>query len=125
VQSPVRTHDRSRYKGKNLVFLIAALCIPAGLLYFRLVLGLAATSNRVNAVEAARLNAVANVVLGIFFIAQAFSARYQQQLLRPRRTRAGKLVQYLAMFLMSLVFSITGAILLEAFGFAVFIRVNP
>ena len=122
MESGIRSHDRSRYQGKNLAFLIAGICVPAGLLYLRLVLGLTAASNRVSAVEAKLLNLVANLALAIFFIAQALSARYQQQLLKAPKTRLGRLLQYCAVFLMSLLLSLIGAILLEAFGFAVFVR---
>ncbi len=125
MESAVRGHDPARYQGKNLAFVLLAVCVPAALLYLRLLLGILATSSRVTAVQAARLTLLSNVTLAIFFASQLISARYQQKMLKARATTIGKTLQYAAVLLMGLIFSVTGAIMLEAFGFAVFLRAGP
>ena len=120
--SRARDHDLTGYRGKNLALLVVALCLPAALLYLRLLFGILATSNRVTVAQADRLNALANAALVLFFIAQVISAWYQERRLRPRKTLLGRVLQYLAVFLMGILFSLMGAILLESFGFAVFLR---
>jgi hypothetical protein len=117
-------HDLSRYQGKNLLYLLLAICVPAGLLYLRLVLGLAATDTRVTTGQAVWLNRVSIFALIVFFLAQLICARYIQRLLRPRQTGLGKSLQYGAVFLLCVFFSLTGAVILEAFGFNFFLRVG-
>jgi hypothetical protein len=117
-------HDLRRYQGKSLLYLLLAVCLPAGLLYLRLVLGLAATDTRVVPAQAAWLNRASIIVLITFFLVQLVCAFYIQRLLTPRQTAMGKSVQYGAVLLLCIFFSLTGAIMLEAFGFNVFLRVG-
>jgi hypothetical protein len=115
-------HDRTRYQGKNRAYLILAICIPVGLLYLRLVLGLAATEARVEPQQAGRLNQLSTVVLYVFYGAQCICAWYVQQ----KTTRPGPLVKraaaYVTVLLVCVFCSITGAVMLEAFGLNVFLR---
>jgi hypothetical protein len=117
-------HDLRRYQGKNLLYLLLAVCFPAGLLYLRLVLGLAAIDTRVTPVQSAWLNRTSIFALITFFLVQLICARYIQRLLKPRQTALGKSLQYGAVFLLCVFFSLTGAIMLEAFGFNLFLRVG-
>lgn len=57
-----------------------------------------------------------------FFLVQLVCARYMQRLLRPRQTKTGKTLQYGAVLLLALFFSLTGAVMLEAFGLNLFLR---
>jgi uncharacterized membrane protein len=114
--------DLSRYQGKNLLYLLLSICLPAGLLYLRLVLGLAATNTRVTSAQALWLNRASLGALVLFFIVQLICARYVQRLLKPRQTGVGKSLQYGAVLLLCVFFSLTGAIMLEAFGFNLFLR---
>ena len=72
--------------------------------------------------QAAWLGRLSYVALALFFVAQPICARYLQRLLRPRRTVTGKVLQYCGVLAIGLVFSVTGAVMLESFGFAVFLR---
>ena len=117
-------HDLTRYQGKNLLYLLASICLPAGLLYLRLVFGLAATDTRVTPAQSAWLNRVSTFVLVVFFLVQLFCARYVQHLLNPRRTQIGKAFQYLGVLVLCLFFSVTGTVMLEAFGFNFFLRLG-
>ncbi|MBV9033431.1 MAG: hypothetical protein JO182_02965 [Acidobacteriaceae bacterium] len=119
-----RSHDLTRYQGKNLLRLLLAVCIPAGLLYLRLVLGLAATDTRVTSVQSTWLNRASILALIVFFVVQLVCARYVQRLLNLCQTTIGKFLQYVAVLLLCIFFSLTGAIMLEAFGFNVFLRVG-
>ena len=116
-------HDLSRYQGKNLLYLLLAICVPAGLLYLRLVLGLVATARQVTPAQSIWLNRASIGVLVLFFLAQLVCARYIQRLLKLRRTAIGRVLQYGAVLLLCVFFSLTGAVMLEAFGFNVFLRV--
>ena len=117
-------HDLSRYQGKNLLYLLLAICLPAGLLYIRLVLGLAATDTRVMPTQSIWLNRASICALILFFLAQLVCALYVQRLLKLRQTAIGRVLQYGAVLLLCVFFSLTGAIMLEAFGFNVFLRVG-
>ena len=117
-------HDPTRYQGKNLLYLLLAICLPTGLLYLRLVLGLAATNTRVTPAQAIRLNRASICALIVFFVVQLICARYVQQLLKLRQTVIGKALQYGTVLLLCVFFSLTGAIILEAFGFNVFLRIG-
>jgi hypothetical protein len=64
------------------------------------------------------------LTLVLFFLAQLICVRYIQRLLRPLQTGVGKSLQYGAVFLLCVFLSLTGAILLEAFGFNFFLRVG-
>ena len=117
-------HDLSRYQGKNLLYLLLAICLPAGLLYLRLVLGLAAADTLVTPAQSTWLNRASVCALILFFLVQLICVRYIQGLLKPRRTGVGKSLQYAAVLLLCIFFSLTGAVMLEAFGFNVFLRVG-
>lgn len=117
-------HDLSRYQGKNLLYLLLSICLPAGLLYLRLVLGLAATDTRVTPAQSLWLNRASLCALSLFFVVQLICARYVQRLLQPRRTELGRSLQYGVVLLLCVFFSLTGAIMLEAFGFNLFLRVG-
>ena len=119
-----RRHDQTRYQGRNLLLLLLAICIPAGILYLRLVLGLAATDTRVTSAQSTWLNRASILALVVFFAVQLICARYIQRLLKLRQTAVGKLLQYGAVLLLCIFFSLTGAIILEAFGFNFFLRVG-
>lgn len=119
-----RSHDLTRYQGRSFLHLLLAICIPAGILYLRLVLGLAATDTRVTSAQSTWLNRAAILALIVFFAVQLICARYIQQLLKLRQTAVGKFLQYVAVLLMCIFFSLTGAIMLEAFGFNLFLRVG-
>jgi hypothetical protein len=65
-----------------------------------------------------------NIALALFFLLQLFSARYIQRLLKPRTTVSGVALQYLAVLLLCGLLSVTGAVLLEAFGYTFFLRLR-
>jgi len=115
-------HDRTRYQGKNLAYLVLAICIPAGLLYLRLVLGLTATEGRIEPQQASRLNQFSAVVLYLFYGVQCICAWYIQQ----KTTKPGTLVKraavYVIVLLVCLFCSVTGAVMLESLGLNVFLR---
>jgi len=115
-------HDPGRYRGKRLGYLLLALCLPAGLLYLRLVFGLAAGDTRVMPAEAAWLSRLSMASLIIFFVVQAVCARYLQRIFWPPGKALQDVLRYLGILLFCVLFSLTGAITLEAFGLNVFLR---
>ena len=119
-----RRHDMTRYQGRNLLYLLLAICLPAGLLYLRLVLGLAATDTRVTPIQSTWLNRASTVALLTFFLMQLVCARYIQRLLKLRQTAISRFLQYLAVLVLGIFFSLTGAIILEAFGLNFFLRLG-
>ena len=114
--------DRSHYQGTSLLYLLLALLGPAGLLYLRIVLGLAATDSRVGPNATIWLTRGSLVALILFFIAQALGTIYIQRLFPTARSRTGRVIQYLGVLAFCILFSLTGAISLEAFGFDFFLR---
>ena len=118
----VRRHDKTRYQGRNLAYLLLAICLPAALLFLRILFGVIATDRRVTPEQSASLVVVANIALVLFFAVQLLCALYVQRLAPPRRTRAGQALQYAGVLLMCVFFSLTGAVILEAFGLNLFLR---
>ncbi len=114
--------DKIRYKGRNLLYLLAAICLPAGLLYLRLVLGLAASDNRLGPEQSQWLARSSSVFLVAFFLVQLICVHYIQGLLTPRPSKAGKTAQYAAVLVTCISLSLTGAIVLEAIGLNMFLR---
>jgi hypothetical protein len=119
---PKPRHSVERYQGKRLLGLVVAICLPAALLYLRLVCGIAATDSRITPRQSIWLTRVSIAALLLFFVVQLACARHLQRLLQPRQTPVGNAVQYLAVFSFCILLSLTGAIILEAFGFDAFLR---
>lgn len=94
------------------------------MLYLRLVLGFAAADTRVTSAQSTWLNRASIMALIVFFAVQLICARYIQRLLKLRQTAIGKFLQYVAVLLLCIFFSLTGAMMLEAFGFNFFLRVG-
>jgi hypothetical protein len=115
-------HTTERYQGKRLFYLVLAICVPAALLYLRLVCGIAATDSRVSPGQSLWLERLSIGALMLFFVGQLTCARYLQRLLQPRQTAVGNTLQYLGVLTFCTLLSLTGAIILEAFGFNVFLR---
>ncbi len=122
ITSTTPRRNSGQYRGKKLAFLLLALCVPAALLYARLVLGLAATDTRVRPAQSLWLARWSVAALILFFAVQIISATYLQRLLPRPRTKLGISVQYAAVLIGCILFSLTGAITLEAFGFDLFLR---
>jgi hypothetical protein len=119
---PAPKHHAERYQGKRLFYLVLAICVPAALLYLRLVCGIAAADSRVAPEQSLWLERLSTGALLLFFVAQLACARYLQRLLQPRQTALGNVLQYLAVLAFCTLLSLTGAIVLEAFGFNLFLR---
>jgi hypothetical protein len=113
---------RAKYQGKQLLSLMLAICLPAALLYIRLVLALAAGSSRATPAQSSALNRCSLAVLLVFFAVQLACARYLQRLFPAAANPVKAALQYLGVLLLCVLFSLTGAILLEAFGWNVFLR---
>lgn len=111
------------YQGKNLLRLLLALAIPTGLLYLRVVFAVAAGAGGVNHAEYVRLLYCSDAALGLFFVVQLIAARYLQRFFRPAVTKLGSALQYGGAVLVGLFCSVTGAVMLEGFGYNFFLRV--
>lgn len=108
-----------RYRGSNLLRLLAALCVPAGVLYLRIVATFAAEES-----HSTWLFYLGTGLLFLFFVVQLLAARYLQTLLPPRQNPWRQALEFAGVFLMGLLFSVTGAVMLEAFGYSLFIHLR-
>ena len=63
-------------------------------------------------------------MLGLFFVAQAAGAWRLRTMLSARKRLWAQILQVTALFVMGLFFSVTGAIMLEAFGYSLFIHLR-
>ena len=115
-------HDPTRYQGRKFAYLLLAFAVPAGLLYLRLVFGLAATDTRVSVTQSVTLTRWSTVALLLFFISQLASAVYVQQLVPKPTSVIGQVLRYLGVLVLCLFLSITGMTILEAFGVNFFLR---
>ncbi len=123
-ESDVPRHSPERYRGKNLLFLLLAIGVPGAFLYLRLVFEYAAAEGRFTSAPSGGLLWAGNVALGGFFVAQLISARYVQGMFKRPATWPGNALQYVGVLLLCGLFSATGAVLLEAFGYALLLRVK-
>ena len=114
--------DRSRYQGKNFALLIVATCAPAAVLYLRLVIEVVAEHGHVSSGVARTLGTTSVVILVLFCCVQLVCAAYLQRLIKPGTTALTKAFRFTGALLIGLLISITGAIMLEAFGINVLIR---
>ena len=113
-----------QYQGKNLLRLLLALAIPTGLLYLRVVFAVAASERNVSHAEYVRVLYCSEAALGLFFVVQLIAARYLQRFFRPAVTKLGGALQYAGAVLLGLFCSVTGAVMLEGFGYNFFLRVS-
>ena len=109
------------YRGHKLLFLLLALCGPAALLFLRITLSFAAERSK-SASSSAWLNGLGLVALIAFFAAQLWAAWYMRVLIPARPQAWAQALQFIAVFLIGLLFSIVGAVMLEAFGYSLFIH---
>ena len=107
-----------------MLLLLLAIASPAGLLYLRLVLEQISSQGQLARTQVTWLTWASNGTLALFFVAQLICARYVQRLLKPSITFFGSALQYSAVLLLCLLFSVCGAVLLEAFGYYFFLRVR-
>ena len=122
--NPSSQSHSENYRGKNLFFLLLAMAAPAALLYLRLVFGYIASEGSVSRNQLGWLTVLSNVALALFFVVQLICARRIQRLLKPRLTLPGIALQYVAVLLLCVLISVTGAVLLEGFGYNFFLRVR-
>ncbi len=116
-------HDRTQYEGKNLARLLLAMGLPAALLYFRILLStIGSYTQALTPAQISRLGFMSNLILVTFCLVQIFCARYVQRLVPPGKTALGRSLQYAAVLLMCVFFSVTGAIVLESFGYIFLLR---
>ena len=110
--------------GRNLLLLMLAIAVPAGLLFFRVVLEYVAGGSEWTGKQLEQFSWGAKGILTLFAAAQLLAARHVQRMLEARRTLVGQALQYAAVLLVCLLFSIVGAVLLEAFGFEFVLRLR-
>lgn len=106
-----------RYRGRNLLWLLVATCGPAAVLYLRIALAFASE-------QAAWLRQIDPVLWVLFFASQGWSAWYMRRMLPVRPRAWANTLQLVAVFFLGLLFSLTGAVMLEAFGYSLFIHLR-
>lgn len=121
---PPSQQSSEKYRGRNLLFLLLAIGAPAAILYLRLVFEYMASESRLSRGQLEWLSWLSNITLGLFFVVQFICARYVQRLLKARATLPGRALQYLGVLLLCTLLSVTGAVLLEGFGYTFFLRVR-
>lgn len=94
-----------------------AICGPAAVLFLRIVVSFAAE-------RAPRLRVVDGPLLFLFFAVQLAAAWYLRRLLPERKSPVVSGLQVTGVFLLGLLFSVTGAVMLEAFGYSLFYRLG-
>lgn len=122
MQSPEPSLHTVRYAGKNLLFLLLAIGAPAALLYLRLVFGYVVSEGELQHGRTQWLSWASNAALALFVLALPLSAAYVQRLLKQRTTLPAIVLQYVAVLLLCGLLSLSGAVLLEAFGYNFFLR---
>lgn len=112
-------HDRSRYEGKNLLLLLLALFGPALILFLVLALRV------INRLGRAHPSASSSyVLLAVFLVTELVSARYVQRLLPAADSRLRDALNYLGVLALCLFTSYCAAVVCEAFGYEVLLRLS-
>ena len=114
--------DITRYQGKRLLYLLAAMFVPAALLYLSIVFSLAASRPAEKFQQQIWMLRFALMSLAFFVPVQLAAAGYIQTILRRRASRIGKVLQYLAVLGLSLIISFIATLVLEAAGFNLLMR---
>lgn len=96
--------------------------VPPALLYLRLVLGIAAADSRVGPQQSLWLGRSSLAALIVFFVVQLLCARYLQRMFTPNWNTAKNVLLYFAFLIFCVLFSLTAAVTLEAFGLNLFLR---
>jgi hypothetical protein len=117
-------HDRSRYEGKNLLKLLLALLGPAFILFLNIALSTAGRAPGFSAEGARLMRWCSLAILAVFFLLEVFCARYVQRLLRPAASLMRDAAQYVAVLALCLFTSYCGAVICEAFGYEVLLRIS-
>ncbi len=115
---------KTRYQGKELAALLAAMLIPAAILYLSFVLAIAAGHAEPGRRAYARLSTLSTVALILFVPVQLGAARYLQRYLPGRVSKGAKLVQLLLALVTGLLFSLCAAMILVAIGVNVLARMR-
>ncbi len=115
---------KTRYQGRELLFLLIAMLVPAGMLYLSFVLAIAAGKSGPNHQTYVRLSALSTIALAVFVPVQLAGARYLQRLLPSRTSAKGKVVQYIVALATGLLFSVCAAMVLVALGLNVLARMR-
>lgn len=116
-------HDRSRYEGKNLLKLLFVLFGPAFVLFLKFAFSVSDRGPGITAEQAVWMHRMSTVILAVFILLEIVSARYVQRLLRPAPTRVRDAAQYLAVLALCLFSCYCGAVICEAFGYEVLLRI--
>jgi hypothetical protein len=117
-------HDRSRYEGKNLLLLLLALFGPAFVLFLQLALSIIVRASSLRSGQSIWMGRLCYGILAVFFLLEIFCARYVQRLLRPATTAVRDALQYVAVFALCLFTSYCAAVICEAFGYEVLLRLS-
>jgi hypothetical protein len=117
----VRTDHKSRYQGKNLLYLLFSLGIPILLLYFSLT---ASIAQKETSTHIRILIWTADIFGILFYISQFLAAGYLQRVFFPApRSKIVAILIYVCVFLGAFFCSVCGAVACEAFGYNLFLRV--
>ncbi len=117
-------HNPARYQGKNLVSLLAAMFVPAGILFLGMVFEFATGETRLTPAQYQSFGRAYQAAYLLFVPAQLISAVYLQRLFPAWRLPFAKVLQYCAALTVGLLLSTIEAVMLMAFGSNLFLRVT-
>ena len=120
----IENDRKAKYQGRQLLFLLLAMLLPAATLYLSFVLAIAAGQIRSAAPAHFGLSTVSTVTLLLYVPVQLAAARYMQRLFTPRPSAAAKWLQYFAALATGAIFSFCAAMVLVALGVNVITRLN-
>jgi hypothetical protein len=109
----------SRYQGRNLLFLLLALFGPAFVLFLEFASSVVQRLGRGHPAPT-----TPHILLGVFFALELLCARYVQRSLWPPRQGWHDAAQYLGVLALCLFTSYCGAVVCEAFGYEVLLRLS-
>jgi hypothetical protein len=116
---------RSRYQGKNLLYLLLSFGVPILLLYFSLTASVVARESQVGRQNPLLFDIVSRAFATLFYGSQFCAAWYLTRIFFPSRaTKTVAAFRYIAVLLGTLFCSMCGAVACEAFGYDLFLRVT-
>jgi hypothetical protein len=118
------TDHRSRYRGKNLLYLLLALGIPILLLYCSLTATFIAGETPVGRQHSTLLAILSRGFATLFYFVQFLAVWYLKRTFFPApSSKPIRALQFTGLLIGALLCSVCGAIACEAFGYDLFLRV--
>ena len=115
--------DPNKYRGRNLLWLLGLLGVPAPVLYLAIAFAVVASESPMSQSRSAALLVASNNAFFAFAAVQLAAAWFIfKRFARPLPTKASNALAFMGLIIFCTCCSVVSAVMLEAFGFAILAR---